>query len=44
MKEGTKRDYDISLDFKYVVPMSSNYYMNNCSVSVKYFIMLQLIY
>jgi len=37
MKEGKKRDYDISLDFKYFVLMSSNYYMNNYSVSVTFY-------
>jgi hypothetical protein len=44
MKEGNKRDYDIILDFKYFVLISSNYYLNNYSVPVTYFIMLQLIF
>lgn len=37
MKDGKKRDYDISFDFKYFVLMSSNYYMNNYSVSVTFY-------
>jgi len=37
MKEGKKRDYDISLVFKYFVVMSINYYMNNYSVSVAFY-------
>jgi hypothetical protein len=36
MKEGKKRDFDISLDFKYFVLIFINYYMNNYSVSVTF--------